>query len=72
MSHSSYRSYRTYKRLSWENKLRALSDIDLEKKREETSALVNLFSNAEPDTPRKSHYSNKLKLIKQIKKERGQ
>ena len=54
---------RPQKRITWEDKLNSLSDADLKAKREETAALVNLFSNAEPDTPRKKHYKNKLDLI---------
>ena len=69
MSHSSYRSYRTYKRLSWENKLRALSDDELIQAREKTQYFENLWKPVGGTTY--GQYKGRRELIDTIMKERG-
>ena len=56
-------TYRTYARMSWEDKLRSLSPEALACEREKTFALVNFWKT---DRARMHHYSNKLALIDEI------
>ena len=69
MSRSSYRSYRTYKRQSWEDKLRALSDDELIQAREKTQYFENLWKLVGGTTY--GQYKGRRELIDTIMKERG-
>ena len=64
--------YRTYKRQSWEDKLRSLSDAELLQELTNTTRLKNLWDIVPiRQGPANTHYRDKLKLIEQIKEERG-
>ena len=55
--------YHTHRRVSWEDKLRALSPEALACEREKTLALCNFWKT---EKTRMRHYSDKLALIDEI------
>ena len=66
------KTYRTYARQSREDKLLSLSDAELLQELKTTTRLKHLWDNLPiRQGPANTHYRDKLKVIEQIKKERG-
>ena len=66
------KTYRTYARQSRDDKLLSLSDAELLQELRTTTRLKNLWDNLPiRQGPANTHYRDKLKVIEQIKEERG-
>ena len=65
-------TYKTYPRMRWQDKLKALTDDELLHEHQGTTRLKNLWDSLPIQKgPVNTHYEEKLKLIKAIMKDRG-